>query len=336
MSRLEKFEQTFKAAVTEIKAFLYRQRWKEALIFSAFVLLSFGLWVLLSLQEEYETAVSLPVVYQNVPPSISFQGEKPDKIIVRIKDKGSALLNYTFRRNFKPIQIDMKGVSADDGFYTVPLEQIESAISKQLYATTLLQGFEPRNIDLRFSAVCQKIVPVRFDGKVRTVPGFLPSEDITIEPAQISVYSTQEVLDSINEVKTVYTELLDCNKTISRNLNLQAIPGVNFEIAKVSVTIPVEEYTEKTLVVPVVCENIPPHYTIRIFPQEINVTCHLPMSRFKDLEEEDLEIHVTYEELEDRGGEPLSIDLTKKPDWIHTYALEPGKIEYILEKKISE
>ena len=86
-------------------------------------------------------------------------------------------------------------------------------------------------------------------------------------------------------------------------------------------------------VIPVVCEHIPPHYTIRIFPPEIRVTCHLPMSRFKDLTEEDLAIHITYEELEQGGNEPLSIDLTQKPDWIHTYALDPGKIEYILEKK---
>lgn len=333
MSRLETSKQTFKAAVTEIKAFLCRQRWKEALIFSAFILLSFGFWVLLSLQEEYETTLSIPVTYQNVPPSISFSEERPEQVIVRVKDKGSALLNYTFKRNFQPVMVDMKDITAKEGIYSVSREQIASTISKQLLATTAMLGFLPQEINLPYSAIYQKEVPVYFDGKVRTLPGFLPTGETIITPSHITIYATKEVLDTIQEVKTVYTELLDCDKTLPRNIKLQSIPGVNMETGRVSVIIPIEEYTEKTLVIPVVCEHIPPHYTIRIFPPEIRVTCHLPMSRFKDLTEEDLAIHITYEELEQGGNEPLSIDLTKKPDWIHTYALDPGKIEYILEKK---
>ena len=333
MSRLETFVQTFKATVTDIKAFLCRQRWKEALIFSAFVLLSFGFWLLLSLQEEYETTLYVPVAYQNVPPSISFSGEKPEKIAVRVRDKGSGLLNYTFRRNMQPVQVDMKGTATKEGVLLVTQEQIESAITKQLLVTTTLLDFEPRSIRLPYSAIYQKEVPVHFNGKVRTIPGFLPSGENIITPSHITIYATQEVLDTINEVKTVYTELSDCSKTVPRNLKLQPIPGVNFETQRVSVIIPIEEYTEKTLHIPVVCEQIPEHYIIRIFPPEINVTCHLPMSRFKELTEDDLAIHITYDELVQAGNEPLFIDLTEKPEWIHTYSLDPEKIEFILEKK---
>ena len=46
MSRLGQIKQTFKSVRIEIKAFLRRQQWKEALIFFCFILLAFGFWLL--------------------------------------------------------------------------------------------------------------------------------------------------------------------------------------------------------------------------------------------------------------------------------------------------
>ena len=67
MSQLDRINQSFKSARIKINAFLRRQRWKEALIFFSFVLLSFGFWLLQSLQQEYEmtcwmTALYLPLM----------------------------------------------------------------------------------------------------------------------------------------------------------------------------------------------------------------------------------------------------------------------------------
>mgnify|MGYP000542053839 CR=1 FL=1 len=58
MSRLGQIKQTFKSVRIEIKAFLRRQQWKEALIFFCFILLAFGFWLLQSLQNGYSRQVS--------------------------------------------------------------------------------------------------------------------------------------------------------------------------------------------------------------------------------------------------------------------------------------
>ena len=100
--------QSFKSARMKINAFLRRQRWKEALIFFFFVLLSLGFWLLQSLQQEYEIEISIPVRYKNIPPDISFTETPPQEIIAKVKDKGSVLLNYSFGRSFAPIETNMK------------------------------------------------------------------------------------------------------------------------------------------------------------------------------------------------------------------------------------
>ena len=109
------------------------------------------------------------------------------------------------------------------------------------------------------------------------------------------------------------------------------VDGVNFDQESVSITITIEEYTEMTLEIPVSCSHIPPHYTVRMFPAVVKVTCSVPLSRFKGLSEDMFSIHIPFEDLEQNVSGTLPVKLTKKPDWVHTAILLPDKVEFILE-----
>ena len=289
MPQLDNINQSFKSARMKINAFLRRQRWKEALIFFFFVLLSLGFWLLQSLQQEYEIEINIPVRYKNIPPDISFTETPPQEVIAKVKDKGSVLLNYSFGRSFAPIETNMKS-----GSLSIAKKAIENDIQKQLLATTSLVGFEPQHIEAPYSKRIKKDIPVVFNGTIQTNPGFHVSGNITISPMNISVYASDVVLDTLNQAKTVFTE--------------------------------------KTLEIPVLCTDLPSHYTLRTFPSVAKVTCSIPLSRFKDLSEDAFEIKFSFKDLEQNVSGTLPIQLTKKPDWVTTTTLVPNKIEFILEQ----
>jgi len=182
MSRLGQIKQTFKSVRIEIKAFLRRQQWKEALIFFCFILLAFGFWLLQSLQQEYEIDIRIPVKYKNVPPDISFTETPPEAITVKVKDKGSVLLNYSFGRSFAPIEANMKTQSEKSGKLIINRKDIENEIKKHLIATTSLLSFEPQHIDAAYSKRIKKEIPAVFEGVVQTNAGFKVSGDISITP----------------------------------------------------------------------------------------------------------------------------------------------------------
>ena len=138
MPQLDNINQSFKSARMKINAFLRRQRWKEALIFFFFVLLSLGFWLLQSLQQEYEIEINIPVRYKNIPPDISFTETPPQVVIAKVKDKGSVLLNYSFGRSFAPIETNMKNQAEKSGSISISKKAIENDIQKQLLATTSL------------------------------------------------------------------------------------------------------------------------------------------------------------------------------------------------------
>ena len=314
MSRLGQIKQTFKSVRIEIKAFLRRQQWKEALIFFCFILLAFGFWLLQSLQQEYEIDIKIPVKYKNVPPDISFTETPPEAITVKVKDKGSVLLNYSFGRSFAPIEANMKAQPEKAGKLVISRKDIESDIKKHLIATTSLLSFEPQHIDAAYSKRIKKEIPAVFEGTVQTNAGFKVSGDISITPRNISVYASDVVLDTLKEIKTVYTEIKKGNKTVTRTIQLEKIDGATLEPTSVTITVPIEEYTEKTLEIPVVCTNLPRHYTLRTFPSVVKVSCSVPLSRFKDVSADDFEIRISFADLEQSASGTLPLQLDKKTE----------------------
>ncbi len=331
MSRLENIQDSFKSIQTRVKAFFQGDKWKEALVFFFFVLLAFGFWLLQSLQQEYEIELVYPVKYKNVPADIAFKTSPVEKITARVKDKGSVLLNYTLGRTFAPIEVNMKDLKEKNGSFQVGQKQIMNDIQKQLIATTALQGFEPQQIDLEFSQRIHKEVQVAFSGNIQMEAGFQLSGDIQISPQKINAYATSAILDTLTAVKTIFTEIKKANKNITRIVQLSKIDGVNLDPDNVTITIPIEEYTEKTLEIPVSCSHIPPHYTVRMFPATVKVICSIPLSRFKELSEDMFSIYIPFEDLEQNVSGTHPVKLSKQPDWVHATTLVPDKVEFILE-----
>ena len=105
--------------------------------------------------------------------------------------------------------------------------------------------------------------------------GYGLADKISISPTSINVYSTQNVLDSISEVRTGYIDIKNIKKSITRNLALEPISGATFEQTNVAVSIQVEEFTEKTLDIPIVCTDIPARHIVRIFPPSVAVNCNV-------------------------------------------------------------
>ena len=335
MPQLDNTHRPFKPAGTKISAFFHRRKWKEALVFSFFVLLSFGFWLLQSLQQEYEITVSIPVKYKNIPPDISFTDTPPQEVIATVKDKGSVLLNYSMGQAFAPIETDMKNPVKKSGSLSITKKVIESDIQKQLMATTSLIDFEPQHIEVHYSQRVKKEIPVVFDGVVQTAPGFHISGEITITPSTVGVYAGDVVLDTLSAAKTSFIEITKGNKTITKTLQLRKEGEAVFDPTSVTVTIPIEEFAEKTLEIPIFCTDLPSQYTLRTFPSTAKVTCSVPLSRFKDLSEDAFEIKFSFKDLEQNASGTLPIKLTKKPDWVSTATPVPDQIEFILEQNRS-
>lgn len=335
MSRLEHKKVPFKSVINKLKASFREFHWREAFTFCAFVLLAFGFWLMQSLKQEYEIELSVPIRYKNIPPSVHFTEDRPEKLVVKVKDKGNVLLNYLLGgRSLSPVEINLKNLPLKEREkLLVSKQDIEADLLKQLIATTTLISFEPQQVRVTYGKLVSKEIPVVFDGKVQLDPGFQVSDTIRLSPATVKVYAGQGAFDSISVLKTVYTEW-KANKEIIQLVKVVVPKGLTIDPQEVTVTIPIEEYTEKTLSIPVLCLDLPPQYTVRTFPSSVNVICSVPMSRFKDLSEMDFGVSISFNDLKDSKSGLVALKLFKKPEWVTTATLSPNQIEFLLEQNL--
>lgn len=303
------------------------------LVFSFFILLAFGFWLLQSLQRDYEMELHFPIEYDDLPSNIALEENAPQELTVKIKDKGSVLLNYTISHKQLPLPVQMPAnPESDEPHLRVSAEAIEAFVKKQLFATSSIVNITPQQIDVKYGQRKMKEIPVRFNGEINYKTGFQLSGEILIRPKHVKAYASESILDTLKEVNTAYTRIDEASKTFSKELKLEPVEGVNFGSEYVAVIIPIEEYTEKTLDIPINCTGIPSNYKVRMFPASISVSCRVPLSKFKSVNAKDFEITIPFAELYQNTSGFQKVMLGKSPEWIHSATLVPDKIEFILEE----
>ena len=322
----------FKSTCKKISVFFLRLGWKETLIFLLFILLALGFWLIQNLQQEYEIEIFIPVRYRNIPVEMRSTEHFPQEIVAKVRDKGNVLINYTWLRSFSPVEVNLEDVRKEKNIH-VSRRTIEASISKQLLTTTSLLNIEPQTLTIEYTELQYKEVPVDIDISVSLEPGFQISKSMIVIPESVLLYADSNTLDSITNVKTVYSEVKRVNQTTEIKLRLQQKAGVQIEPEEVTVTIPVEEFTEKRITLSVTCNDVPDHYELRTFPSSVEIVCNIPISRFRELTESDLEIQIPFQEFEagqTEGKTPLY--LTKQPLWVIHPVIIPDVIEFIIEQ----
>jgi YbbR domain-containing protein len=317
-------------------AFPKNKKWKEVLVFLFFFLLSFAFWFLQTLQLDYEKRIELPLKMINVPKDWVISKESEQDVRIVLRDKGTTLMYYFWKSSFSPIDISLTNVAASsDSTVTVTNGMLRSAIDKQLVSSTSIVSIDPQDVTVKYDRLSAKTVPVIPNLKVTTKQGFQISDSIRMDQPTVKVYASRKILDRLDEVKTKTVTLNNVSKTKEVSTKLDLPEGVSVDDETVKLKISIEEFTEKTFRLPVLCTDIPDGFMLRIFPSAVDVVCSIPISHFKELTDDLLEIHVFFQDFKDNQvSGKLPLRLTAKPDWLanENVKITPEYVEFIIEQ----
>ena len=336
MIRLKAIQRQLVSLGTKVKALFYHQRWHNALTFFGFVFVSFIFWMMIRFQEQYETKLSLPIRYTDLPSNIILKNNFPQSISVHIEDKGNALIRYSFFSVLKPIHLSKANLDTVGKHILLNDQFIESHINEILLPTTKLIGFSPKSIELDYGLRKSKNVPVVFSGDVRYSPGFKQSGALSITPKEVKIHGTEEDLARINVVETSFIDVEKADNTIEKKLLLNLPANIYADQKEVEVRIPIEAFMQEQISLPITCSNLPSDYLLRVFPPTASIIYVIPLSRSQDISVSDFEIDLNFDDLNNNLNGLIPISLTRKPEWINQVSIEPKEIEFMLEHKLSK
>ena len=326
-----KIEYTYLKLSKKIKDFLLSDKSREFLIFLFFFLIAGGFWLLQTLNSDYEAEFSIPVRMKDVPNNVVLTSEPPSELRVRVKDKGTVLLNYMLGKSFFPVNLGFLDYKGKDNHVKIYASDFEKKILSQLNVSSKILSIKPDTLEYIYSEGKSKLVPVRFQGKVTAGLQYYVSDTIC-NPDSVLVYAPEGILDTITTAYTQKINLENISDTTRRRIPLNSERGVKFVPASVEMIFPVDIYTEKSVEVPLRGVNFPADKVLRAFPSKVQVTFQIGLSRFRQIGANDFHIYVSYEELLRLGSDKYTVKLKNVPKGVSHVRFNPEQVDFLIEQ----
>lgn len=315
----------------QTKDFLLSAKSREFFVFLCFFFIAAGFWLLQTLNNDYETEFSIPVRLRNVPENVVITSEPVSEVRVRVRDKGTVLLNYMLGKNFYPVILDFKNYINMGNHVQVQTSQVQKWITGQLNASTALLSMKPDTLEYYYSTGVSKMIPVKLCGNVSAGEQYyLP--DTLFTPDSVRVYAPSDALDTMKVAYTLPLNLDNITDTLEREVTLSAPKGAKYIPASVKLTLPVDMYTEKTVEVPLRGINFPADKVLRAFPSKIKISFQVGMGRFRQITADDFHLVVSYEELVRLGSEKYTVKLRTLPEGVSHVRFNPEQVDFLIEQ----
>ncbi|MBQ1651552.1 MAG: hypothetical protein II056_03940 [Paludibacteraceae bacterium] len=325
----EKFIETLKELGRKAKSFVFST---NILIFLFFVAIAVGFWIFASLNKTYEDRVTINIKYINVPNDVEFSADLATSIDVKLKDKGNILIGL-WRNESDSLVFDFAqhpeiAKSKKVSFPTAAL--FEKQLRAKMPSTTVIVDYSPDDIVIEKGVLKSKKVPVKLQRSVTCNDQYCISDSCTVEPQKITIYASQERLDTIDTICTSLLTAKNLSDTLRTTLRLNIPSQVKTDHPQVDVMVPVEIYIEGSVSVPVKVINVPKQYKVKTIPSEVTVKYNVGKSRYNKVTPGGFNICIDYEDLIDSNSKNLFLMVKKVPDGVINYKLSPESVEYIV------
>ena len=283
-----------------------------------FFLVSVVFWFLTKLSKEYESTITYPVSYQNLPKDKLLQEEPQNAIDIHIKATGFKILSgKLFPRTLKIDGSNLIARSRNKYYLLLPQQRL--SIQKQMNTGVDIDHFIKDSVSLNLGALSRKKVPVKFVSDITYQAGYDLDGTMNINPDSIVVSGPESILDTILFVETESFVQKDLHESIKSELSLKKFgtgQNINFDIEKVAINAKVEKFTEGTIKLPFTVVNLPDDLRINAFPKEIELTYKVALSKFSQVNTSSFTIEFDYELSSDNNLSYLVPKLTRQSDLV--------------------
>jgi hypothetical protein len=311
---------------------------KRLSIYLFFLFISIALWYLNALSKNYTAIVSYRVHYDNFPKGKALISDMPEKLDFKVKGLGFSVLKHKilgYKRIIDlPIDNFRLDISRKDNQYNYYLltRYIKEWVGNQLTSDVQVIDIKPDTLIFKFADVVEKKVPVRPSLNLQFEKQFMQNGSAIIAPDSVIVSGPQVLMDTLAFVLTKELQIKHLKDTSRIEAELLISNKLNCPTSKISLTIPVEKYTELDIPIQIESINVPDGLRVRMFPATVKVFCWVGVSSYDKMTPYMFRAIVDYNSLISNSQSKVKIELVKTPPNAQNIRFYPKSVEYIIEK----
>ena len=303
--------------------------------YSLFFFISFSFWFLSMLSKQHETTLKVPLIYNNFPADKLVSAPFSDYVEVRVKAPGFSILFYNLF-NFTKLILDIEQANTKpknggvDVFWIMNSKR--KSVIKIISSSMELIDISPQRIVIPFNDKSKKKVAVKLNKSIILKPEIWFAKPIVLIPDSVMIYGEKKQLDTIDFIDTEKLLLTGVSESNSNKVSLNTPAQVECKIKNIEVIIEVEPFVEQLLEKKVQVINMKKGYTIKLFPELVQVTLRAPKDKYSMLQTDFLTLKVDASLISNENS-TLDVDVESLLSFIKLQRVYPSRIEFLLIKQ---
>ena len=298
--------------------------------FLVFLAISTAAWFLVKLSENYVTQTAFRLQFAEVPAEKWVSSDElSSKMSLNID--GFHTLRYMMIREpnrLVTIPLDEVSYRLENGnTYSFSSQYVAERVAERLDINTSDITMTESKVYFTMDELKSKVVPVAFCSDIRTQRQFGLYGIPTIEPASVTIFGPEEVIDTVRTVRTMKVSKDNISESFSESVALDMLNGrIRSNTKEVKVTVEVEKYTEMDVEVPI---RVSDSLKLRFFPETMSVKCLVAMRDYASITPESFTVAVDRQQL--KAMQPLlDVNLASWPPTVQVLSTRPDKVEYLI------
>lgn len=306
------------------------ERRKISIFFTCLVLAVLT-WLFFSLSNKYEYEVKTVVNFKNLPVNKAFNPLQSDTVLLTIQGTGWQLLFTRLRIYPRDVRVDLKSLNKRN--YVTFTDQIRS-INAYYSSEQRIISVQPDTLYFDFTTRKVKKVPVKLVTQLSFIKQFGQSAPIEVKPDSVTVTGPLEKLQKINFWETDTFSKKDISNSVTDKIALKASDAPNITIYPplTELKIPVEEFTEKQLFVPIKVINNQQYYNVKLIPDKVKITFMVSLSDYEHTNEDDFDAVVDLNNWKNYDASMLPIKIVKKKPFARIRWILPSQVHFMIKK----
>lgn len=288
-------------------------------------------WLFFALSNLYVYEVNSVLNYRNAPINKAFHPLQGDTVTMKVEGTGWDLLFSKLRVLPSSVDVDVSELNTRN--YVIIEKQLRQ-VNRQFQSNQQIVSIEPDTLYFDFSSRINKKIPVNLLYKIGFAPQHKISGAIQISPAFVTVSGPAEELEGITKWDTDSLKARDVVSDLTARVQLQPNRKNNIVIYPrvVDVRIPVSEFTEKTVEVPLHPVNRQGLRDVRLYPEKVRITLHTALSDYPRITEASFQATVDLADWKKKGFSQLPVAIRTRPTYVDIIRVEPAMVDFIVRK----
>ena len=305
---------------------------KKISTYALFLFISFSFWFLSMLSKQHETSLKVYLIYSNFPADKLVTSPVANFVEVRVKAPGFSILFYNMF-NFSKLVLNIDNANTKPNKNGIEVFWImnskRQAVIEIISTSMELLDVSPERLSIFVNDKAKKKVAIKLNQSISLKPEMWLAKPIILIPDSIMIYGEKQILDTIEFIDTEELLLNEVSEKKSSNVSLIIPEQVQSKLINIEVVIEVESFVEQLIEYKVQVNNLKKGYTIKLFPDLVQVTLRAPKDKYSMLQTDFLKLNVDASLISSENS-TLDVEVESLPSFVQLQRVYPSKLEFLL------